>query len=396
VGRDTATHPAWLESGYAERDFTLIQRLLTEPRVLCDYLVWILLPLPRWMGVYHDDIVVSTSLLSPLSTLASILFFIALVVVAWRIRKRAPALAFAVGWFLVGHSMESTILPLELAFDHRNYLPMAGLILGIVCLVGPWLYARTGRFAVLAFAVVAVTFAGTTATWAYAWGDPLRLALIMAHDHPESARAQYEAGRRIVFDADAHGRRADGERTAIAYFERSKSLDATDMFSAASLIRAQASGKSYVPDEAIEDLARRAKTIKLAHVNPLLSLLTAATSGQLPLTDEQMGTLVYSALDNPVYPPTARAMLLSDYGQYKFLIAHDAQAAVTLTLAAAAQDPQNPLFEINVVKLALAVGDPQKATEHLAIAQRLDNARLYDRAIADLQQRLASTATVAE
>ncbi|MET0232511.1 MAG: hypothetical protein ABW186_16390 [Rhodanobacteraceae bacterium] len=383
----TAVRPAWIESGYAERDFTLVGRLLTEPRVICDYLVWILLPLPRWMGVYHDDIAISTGLFSPLSTFVSIGFLVVLVAVAWRLRKRTPALAFAVGWFLVGHSMESTVLPLELAFDHRNYLPMAGLILGIVCLVAPWLRGRLGA---LAFAVVAIVFAATTASWAYAWGDPLRLALAQAHDHPDSARAQYEAGRRTIFDADSRGRRAEGEKIAIAYFERSQALDPTDMFSAASLIRARAAGKPGVPDEAIDDLARRAKTIKLAHVNPLLSLITAATAGELPLNDEQMGKLVYSALDNPVYPPLARAMLLSDYGQYKFLIAHDGQSAVVLTLAAAAEDPQNPLFQINLVKLALAIGETRKAAEHLAIAQRLDRIGVYAAAIADLQQRLAT------
>lgn len=391
-----ALRPAWLESGYAERDFTLAERLLTEPRILCDYLAWIVLPLPRWMGVFHDDIAVSTGLVSPLSTLASIVFLVALVVAAWRARRRVPALAFAVGWFLIGHSMESTLLPLELAFDHRNYLPMAGLILGIVCLVAPWLHARAERAAGLIFALVALAFAGTTAAWAYTWGDPVRLALAEAEHHPESARAQYEAGRRLVLDANAHGRRAEGEQAAIGYFERGAALDSTDMFSATSVIRIRAAGQASVPDAAIDDLARRAKTIKLAHVNPLLSLLTAASTGDIRLGDEQMGKLVYSALDNPVYPPLARAMLLNDYGQYKFMIAHDPQAAVTLTLAGAAEDPQNALFQINLAKLALAVGDLQKAAEHLANAKGLDKLGHYDRTIADVQQRLASAAAAAQ
>jgi hypothetical protein len=392
-----ATHPAWIQRGYADRDFTFIGRLLTEPRILCDYLLWIVLPLPRWMGIYHDDIVVSTGLFSPATTILAIAFLVALVVAAWRLRARAPAFTFAVAWFLVGHSMESTILPLELAFDHRNYLPMAGLILGVICLVVPWLRARaTPRVAALAVGAVGLVFSSTTAVWAYTWGDPLRLALAEGEHHPESARAQYEAGRRLIFDADAKGQRAAAEHAAVPYFERSSSLDPTSMFSAAALLRIRAADEKRVPDETVDDLARRARTIKIPHINPLLSLLTGATTGTVPLSDEQMGKLVYAALDNPAYSETMRAMLLSDYGQYKFLIAHDGQAAVTLTLAAAAEDPQNPLFEINLVKLALVIGDLEKATEHLAIAQRLDKVGYYDHTIADLQQRLTSAAPATE
>jgi hypothetical protein len=391
-----ATHPAWIQRGYAGRDFTLAGRLLTEPRILCDYLTWIFVPLPRWMGIYHDDIIVSTSLVSPVTTVLAIAFILAAIVAAWRLRVRAPAFAFAVAWFLAGHSMESTILPLELAFDHRNYLPMAGLILGIVCLVAPWFLSRASVFAGVVAATIALTFAATTSVWSYTWGDPLRLALAEATHHPESARAQYEAGRRMIFDADAHGRRADGETAALPYFERGMALSPNDMFSTTAALRIKAADAHSVPDAAIDDLAARARRIKIPHVNPLLSLLTAASTGSLPLTDAQMSKLVYSALDNPAYPPTMRAMLLSDYGQYKFQIAHDNQAAVTLTLAAAAQDPGNPLFEINLTKLALALGDTQQATTHLAKAEQLNAVGLYDQTIADLRQRIAdATASAA-
>jgi hypothetical protein len=385
-----ATHPAWLQRSYAGRDFTLVGRLLTEPRILCDYLLWIVLPLPRWMGIFHDDIVVSSGLFTPATTALSIAFLVALVIGAWRLRMRAPAFAFAVAWFLVGHSMESSILPLELAFDHRNYLPMAGVLLGIVCLVVPWLRTAPARVGTVVTVVVVVALSATTAAWAYTWGDPLRLALAEAEHHPESARAQYEAGRRLIFDADLKGQRAAAEHAAIPYFERSAALDSTSMFSASALLRIKAQDDKSVPDATVDDLARRAQTIKIPHINPLLSLLTGASTGAVPLTDEQMGKLVYSALENSAYPPTMRAMLLSDYGQYKFQIAHDNQAAITLTLAAAAQDPGNPLFEINLTKLALALGDVQQAAVHLAKAEQLNAVGLYDQTIADLKQRIAN------
>ena len=57
------------------------------------------------MGLYHDDIQVSTSLLSPPSTIFAILFLTAVVAEAWTMRRTTPYFGFAVAWFLLGHSI---------------------------------------------------------------------------------------------------------------------------------------------------------------------------------------------------------------------------------------------------------------------------------------------------
>ncbi len=92
-----ACHPAWVTSGYEVRSFTLIERLLTEPRVLLHYLLWIFVPLPSLMGLYHDDIPLSTGLLTPPTTLAALVFFIALAVIAWRTRLALAMARFCFG-----------------------------------------------------------------------------------------------------------------------------------------------------------------------------------------------------------------------------------------------------------------------------------------------------------
>jgi uncharacterized membrane protein YozB (DUF420 family) len=62
--------------GYAGRDFSMYERILTQPRVLLFYLSLLLLPLPGRLSVTHD-IVKSTSISSPITTLPSIIFIIA-------------------------------------------------------------------------------------------------------------------------------------------------------------------------------------------------------------------------------------------------------------------------------------------------------------------------------
>lgn len=131
LGALLAFQPGSLLAGYQDWDFSLGERLLTQPRVLLDYLSMILVPYTPRMGLYTDDFVVSTSLLSPPSTLLAMLALSGVSVLVWCLRKRIPTL-FA-GWyfFLAAHSIEAGFLPLEMYYEHRNYLPSLGVFLAL-------------------------------------------------------------------------------------------------------------------------------------------------------------------------------------------------------------------------------------------------------------------------
>ena len=45
----------------------------------------------------------------------------------WGVRRRAMW-SFGLLWYLVGHSLESSLLSLELVFEHRNYVPSFGIL----------------------------------------------------------------------------------------------------------------------------------------------------------------------------------------------------------------------------------------------------------------------------
>ncbi len=119
---------AWyVAPGYAVRPFTLTERVLTEGRVLWFYLGLFALPRIDAFGLYHDDIAISTGLLTPWTTLPALLGLAALTWLGFRLLRRAPLVGFGLLWFLTGHLMESTLIPLEIAHEHRNYLPLVGL-----------------------------------------------------------------------------------------------------------------------------------------------------------------------------------------------------------------------------------------------------------------------------
>ncbi|MEJ2730320.1 MAG: tetratricopeptide repeat protein [Deltaproteobacteria bacterium] len=123
-------NPFTFIKSYGGRPFTLFERLLTEPRIVLFYLSLIFYPLPARLSIEHD-IIVSSSLSNPWTTLPAILFHLVLIGIGFfQIRKR-PLLALAILFFYLNHVIESTIMPLELIFEHRNYLPSLFLFLPV-------------------------------------------------------------------------------------------------------------------------------------------------------------------------------------------------------------------------------------------------------------------------
>lgn len=186
-------HPDFLATTYAAREFTVWQRLLTETRVLWFYIGLLFIPDIGKFGLFHDDIVISTGLITPWTTLPALLgLAMALgVALSGRVRAQYPVFSFAVLWFLVGHGMESSAIGLELAHEHRNYLPSLGPLVGGVCAFTAVIGRQfQWRAAVAATLLLTVIFAAVTHLRAYAWRSETELIQSMAVHHPYSARSQ--------------------------------------------------------------------------------------------------------------------------------------------------------------------------------------------------------------
>jgi tetratricopeptide (TPR) repeat protein len=162
--------------------------------VLLEYLGLIAVPTPSRLTLFHDDYVASRGLLDPVTTLPALLAIAALVGAACWLRARAPVLTFAIAWYFAGHLLESTFLPLELYFEHRNYLPLLGPAVAAAYYGQRAVQRLTTRHAKLLVPALFATLAlGVTAlTWAEAtiWGRPQALALTWAAEHPTSLRAR--------------------------------------------------------------------------------------------------------------------------------------------------------------------------------------------------------------
>ncbi|MFC4250406.1 hypothetical protein [Sinimarinibacterium flocculans] len=383
-----AVAPDWLLGGYSVREFTLYERLLTQPRILAHYLLWIAVPLPSWMGIYHDDIATSTGLFSPPATALALAGLAGVATLVWRLRHRSPGLAFGAAWFLVGHAMESTILPLELVFEHRNYLPSAGLLIGATAAI--WGFTERIPNARLAGCCVAiVALAAGTATRAHSWGEPYRLAMTMAAHHPESARSLYDAGRAIYSRRTTYDDPERATEQATQLFQHAMRINQHYVHPAVSNVLI-----NYKTDEApadvVTDLARRLRESPMLHATSVLLLINGITDGRTLVSPEGVRAIFEAAMDNDTTTTAMRAMLLSAYGRYHYLVLRDIQNAVALTMAAAEQDPRSPIAQLNLAKLAIELNEIGIATAAVKRASELDTASVHRDEIRRILERVGA------
>ncbi|MEJ2611899.1 MAG: hypothetical protein P8179_17930 [Candidatus Thiodiazotropha sp.] len=217
-------------SGFDGRLFNVSERLMTESRILVDYLGMIVVPRPGEFGVYHDDIQISTGLFSPWTTFVSILFLVALLVFAFRLRRSLPLFTFGVFFFFCAHLIESTVFPLELMHEHRNYLASSGILLALISSLFSFQKEKYHVSSTVQYGLTIVFccfFAVITHSRVLAWQDLNRLSMTEVNNHPNSARAHYQAA--LVFTALA--RNEFGEvsfeykQKAIDYFLMSADLN---------------------------------------------------------------------------------------------------------------------------------------------------------------------------
>ncbi len=363
----------WLWSGYGLRSFSMLERVLTEGRVLWFYLGLMWFPRLSSFGLHHDDIQISSDLLTPWTTLPAALGLFLLLLLAWYVRKRAPLIAFGIVWFFVGHMMESTVLPLEIAHEHRNYLPLLGVLLAGVGVFMTGLQPDRTHLAAVeravlaggAFALIALT--SITALRAYQFGEEVRRTQLAVQDHPESAQAQYEAGSTLARLPGPIAMDSSLLIRARGHLRMAASLNAAFKMSALELIYLSCK-TDQLPDPAdTAELARRLRDTPFApgDRSVVYILKEMALNGTLCLSRKDMDGLFNASMANTSVTPTVRAMLLSWYADYLWLREHDLASAVGALRQSLALNPSNLSNRLKWAQLILLSGEREQARQLL-------------------------------
>jgi hypothetical protein len=370
----------WLWAGFQLRPFSMAERVLTEGRVLWIYLGLMLLPRLSSFGLYHDDIALSTGWLTPWTTLPAGVGLIALLYIAWTTRRRAPLISFGIVWFFIGHALESSVLPLEIAHEHRNYLPLLGVLLGglgallaMLQRLQP-LSQRSTRIGLSTGILVLVAVSAITALRAHQFGDEVRRTQMAAQDHPKSALTQYEAGSALAGLPGLTTPDSPLYSSARRYFVRANELNPVFKLSGLGLIYLSCKTGQHPQPADVAELAHRLRDTPFAPGDRTVvyNLKEMALNGTLCLNRQDMDGLFVAAIANPSVSPFVRAMLLSWHADYLWLHAHDMSAARGSLGQSLALNPGNPSNRLKWAQLLYISGE-RNAASKLLLALRGEN-----------------------
>lgn len=190
------THTAWMTTDVS---WTPLQHILTEFRVISRYIFLLFLPLPRFMVFDWWGYPVSQGLSTPPSTFLSILFISGILLLSIIKRRKYPFLFFGIAWYFIAISLESFVaVGADLYFEHRNYLPLSGLSVGLVIqsfVSMKSLSQQRDKILVILASVVILLLSICTFQRNFIWQDFLSIWVDTAEKVPSNTRAFVTVGK---------------------------------------------------------------------------------------------------------------------------------------------------------------------------------------------------------
>lgn len=391
--------PQFFISGYAGRDFSIDQRVITQSRLIFIYLKWILFPRISDLGLYHDDIPISIFIKESWSTIASVagvsLLILYLFVGAFLKKIKSSFLYFGVGVFLVGHSMESSILPLEMVHEHRNYLPSYGIILIAINYIFTVYYLLKKTYAKWFFIFIASIFGMLTAlgTWQRAqdWSHPAKQAAVDAMNHPQSARSQVAYANWLEYLA-AEEESLNIQKLSDA-LDRYKKAAALEKYALTPLINALRLENSIGhPNEAkkiLEDIEVKLKKPPLspATTESVIDFIVCNHSGKCEFSESDILKIVYAIRNNPRLRKIQEARILTEVVNFMLKKGHFG-TAIAFSQEAAELAPEDAQTRMNFIILLNELGYQDEAVREMKKIESISMSSIEKKRYISLQQEI--------
>ena len=376
------------------RDFTLGQRLLTQPRILFEYLSNLLVPRPAYPGLFRDDYPVSRSLLDPPSSGFYLAALVALVGLALAVRRRAPLVTTATLFFLAGHLVESSTIMLELFFDHRNYLPATLLFVPFAAWL--WLRPRLRWLILPGLAGLALL----TFQHARLWGEPADLYAYWSARNPGSTRAHVAAAGRLA----RAGRLLDAETLLEGAASRQPDSPALRL-----MLLSIRSARGTVREEDLERALRAVREGKFDRQSPRMMeplVDKALAGGRCTVPAEDLNQLFGAFLESPAYSSSPAISLFLNYEHGRLLLSQGDGESACSAFRQALADGHDVEAAISIAALLASAGYFGDALELLKVSSHyLDRTgggslrypkSWYQGEINRLEGQMAADAEVAE
>jgi len=346
---------------YDSRNFTLAERVLTESRVLIFYLKLTVMPSITELGLYHDDIALSHGLLDPPTTLYSLMTLAGLLLGAFMLQEKRPLVSLGILWFFAAHALESTIFPLEIAHEHRNYLADYGIILAAASAVAE---APLGRLGPAIRTVMPLLFfillSFTTWLRSEQWSDNLNHAVYEARHHPESAHAVLATGR--IYARLALAGNLDSAEKAYTYLEKAAELDKSGILPEMILVKLSYLLENPIKPEWFEQMFYKLDNYPVSPSDQLsLQKLAECIGDACKMPHEMLEKMFQIALKNE------DGQILTIYGYYMINKRGDFLHGLKLFNRAVELYPHEPQYWINLIDLLIAMNRLDDAEQKLSL-----------------------------
>lgn len=372
---------------YATRPFTLGERLLTEPRIFLDYIVWALAPNPHALSLYHDDVAISHGLAHPATTWVAIMIVIGLLTGALFLRRRQPLASLGIFWFFAGQLLTGTVFSLELAYEHRNYLPTVGLLTGLFSFV--LLQNPTERLALARRGLVVgliVIYGVVTEICVQQWSNPLLYAAIAAREHPNSPRATYGLGE--IYARLVDSRDSKFLPLANAALRKAATVPQPGILPEAGLLVLNSrEGKPLQQSwwhTMIRKLSRNPASPQ--DTAALYSMIKCETAHLCHLPKEHLTTVLSTAISRNPNDPN----LIAIAGIYAANLLHNYGQAHALMVRSVQLKPRSARYRLNLINLDIFMKRFRDAHREIAKLNSLNLLGNLDKAIANAQRQLTT------
>ena len=376
--------------GYKFREFTLEERVLTQFRVLIYYIKWLISPNIMELGLYHDDIPLSSSIFDPISTIFSIAAIILLIFVGVLTRKKHPLILLGISWYLVSHSLESSVIALEMIYEHRNYLPSIGIILVIVECMRIFANSINKQKLVLLFSVFVVGILSfTTYIRSSQWSNVVDFTYYEAAHHPNSPRAVYALGRTYA-NLTILGETRFKEQ-AYSNLKRASELDDKQILpEVAMMILANAIGEKADPYW-LASMLQKLESHKLSASDIVaLDKILSCSANSSFLSIDDANNVIHTALSDPhnSLQGSRRSKLLTIYANHLTNRIKDYQLAESILLEAIQNAPNTLEYRINYIRLLIHINRIEDATKQLEMLESIDTMKAKNNIIAVLKKKI--------
>lgn len=191
-----------INNAYADRPYTFIERISTEPQILVDYLHLLFVPDIFFYNPFHDNYQTNRFPFETLYSGLSIIFWLALAIVALICRRKFAVLSFAILWFLTAHILESTIVPLELFYEHRNYVASFAVCFCVVYLITTVHGQKSQIFMATLLSGYLTILAGCCYLVTKTWGNQYYAAYAWQYNQKGSMRATEHLALKLLKDGN--------------------------------------------------------------------------------------------------------------------------------------------------------------------------------------------------